>query len=444
MALGHERDRRGDRPRGPRLPGEPDRRGRGRARLGRRRPGRSSPSGASTGAHEAVELRDGGERYGGKGVLDAVGHVNGEIADTVTGLEGGRPAPRRRRARRPRRHPEQGPPRRERAARRVARRGEGGRRRGRAAPLPLRRRRRRARAADAAPERAERRRARRLQRRHAGVHARPGRRGELRGGAALGRRDVPRASRGLLHDRGPQHRARRRGRLRARTSTRTSRPSSCSSRRSRRRAYEPGRRRRARASTSPRPSCTATAATTSPARVATFPAGDWVEYLRRALRPVTRSCRSRTAWPRTTGTAGPRSPSRLGARPARRRRRVRHQPGAPPASASTAASANSILIKVNQIGTLTETLDTIGSWRRATATATVMSHRSGETEDTTIADLAVATNCGMIKAGAPGPHRPGRQVQPAAAHRGGARWLSPPTSGGAALAGAGRGPEQRG
>ena len=46
------------------------------------------PSGASTGAHEAVELRDGGERYGGKGVLRAVDHVNGEIADTVLGLDG--------------------------------------------------------------------------------------------------------------------------------------------------------------------------------------------------------------------------------------------------------------------------------------------------------------------------------------------------------------------
>ncbi|MFL6242048.1 MAG: phosphopyruvate hydratase, partial [Acidimicrobiia bacterium] len=46
------------------------------------------PSGASTGAHEAVELRDGGERYGGKGVLRAVEHVNGEIADTVLGLDG--------------------------------------------------------------------------------------------------------------------------------------------------------------------------------------------------------------------------------------------------------------------------------------------------------------------------------------------------------------------
>ena len=62
--------------------------------------------------------------------------------------------------------------------------------------------------------------------------------------------------------------------------------------------------------------------------------------------------------------------------------------------------ANSVLIKVNQIGTLTETLETV---RMATAHSytSVMSHRSGETEDTTIADLAVATNCGQIKTGAP-------------------------------------------
>jgi enolase len=60
--------------------------------------------------------------------------------------------------------------------------------------------------------------------------------------------------------------------------------------------------------------------------------------------------------------------------------------------------ANSILIKVNQIGTLTETLETVSDARRAGYTS-VMSHRSGETEDTTIADLAVATNCGQIKTG---------------------------------------------
>jgi enolase len=61
---------------------------------------------------------------------------------------------------------------------------------------------------------------------------------------------------------------------------------------------------------------------------------------------------------------------------------------------------NSILVKVNQIGTLTETLDAIKMAREAGYTA-VMSHRSGETEDVTIADLAVATGCGQIKTGAP-------------------------------------------
>jgi enolase len=62
--------------------------------------------------------------------------------------------------------------------------------------------------------------------------------------------------------------------------------------------------------------------------------------------------------------------------------------------------ANAILVKVNQIGTLTETLDAMALAREA-GYACVMSHRSGETEDTTIADLAVATGCGQIKAGAP-------------------------------------------
>ena len=61
-------------------------------------------------------------------------------------------------------------------------------------------------------------------------------------------------------------------------------------------------------------------------------------------------------------------------------------------------AANSILVKVNQIGTLTETLDAVSLAQRNSYSA-VMSHRSGETEDTTIADLAVATNCGQIKTG---------------------------------------------
>ena len=62
--------------------------------------------------------------------------------------------------------------------------------------------------------------------------------------------------------------------------------------------------------------------------------------------------------------------------------------------------ANSILVKVNQIGTLTETLETMKLAKTAGYT-TIMSHRSGETEDVTIADLAVATNAGQIKTGAP-------------------------------------------
>ena len=65
-----------------------------------------------------------------------------------------------------------------------------------------------------------------------------------------------------------------------------------------------------------------------------------------------------------------------------------------------AGVANSILIKVNQIGSLTETLESVELATRNAYTS-VMSHRSGETEDTTIADLAVATNCGQIKTGAP-------------------------------------------
>ena len=61
-------------------------------------------------------------------------------------------------------------------------------------------------------------------------------------------------------------------------------------------------------------------------------------------------------------------------------------------------AANAVLIKVNQIGTITETLDAIEMAKRASWTA-VVSHRSGETEDTTIADLVVGTNAGQIKTG---------------------------------------------
>ena len=77
--------------------------------------------------------------------------------------------------------------------------------------------------------------------------------------------------------------------------------------------------------------------------------------------------------------------------------------------------ANSVLIKLNQIGTLTETLDAIQMANRAGYT-TVVSHRSGETEDTTIADLSVASNAGQIKTGAPSPPQGVCRIQSAAAH----------------------------
>ena len=82
------------------------------------------------------------------------------------------------------------------------------------------------------------------------------------------------------------------------------------------------------------------------------------------------------------------------------------------------SAGNAILLKPNQIGTLTETNAALDLARSAGWTA-VMSHRSGETEDTTIADLAVAWNVGQIKTGAPARLGAGRQVQPSAADRGG-------------------------
>ena len=82
--------------------------------------------------------------------------------------------------------------------------------------------------------------------------------------------------------------------------------------------------------------------------------------------------------------------------------------------------ANAILVKVNQIGSLTETLDAIELAQRS-GYATIISHRSGETEDATIADIAVATNSGQIKTGAPARSGSHREVQPAAPDRGSAR-----------------------
>ena len=173
------------------------------------------PSGASTGAHEAVELRDGDARFGGKGVRTAVEHVNGEIRDAVVGYDAAD----------------------QRGLDAVLIALDGTDNKGRLGanailgvslaaaqavgrrvwPLavPLRRRGQRARAAGAADERAQRRRARRHQRRRAGVHARARRGGQLLRSSALGRGDVSRAE-GTAARARPQHRGRRRGWLRAR------------------------------------------------------------------------------------------------------------------------------------------------------------------------------------------------------------------------------------
>ncbi len=78
--------------------------------------------------------------------------------------------------------------------------------------------------------------------------------------------------------------------------------------------------------------------------------------------------------------------------------------------------ANSILVKVNQIGSLSETLEAVNMAQHAAYTA-VISHRSGETEDATIADLAVATNAGQIKTGSLCPFGQTREIQPVDPHR---------------------------
>ena len=114
----------------------------------------------------------------------------------------------------------------------------------------------------------------------------------------------------------------------------------------------------------------------------------------------TRSSRSRTRSTRTTGTAGRPSPTSSATRSRSSATTCSSPTSSGSSAASTAASANAMLVKVNQIGSLTETLDAVELAHRA-GFRNMMSHRSGETEDTTIADLAVAVNCGQIKTGAP-------------------------------------------
>ena len=132
-----------------------------------------------------------------------------------------------------------------------------------------------------------------------------------------------------------------------------------------------------------------------------------------------RSCRSKTASPKTTGTAGRSSPSALGDRCQLVGDDIFVTNTERLARGIESGVANAILIKVNQIGTLSETLEAI-EMARAAGYLSIISHRSGETEDTFIADLAVATGAGQIKTGSASRTDRDREVQPTAAHRGGA------------------------
>ena len=173
------------------------------------------PSGASTGAFEAVELRDGGEPLRRQGRDQGRRRRARRDRPRARRLRRQRAAADRPAADRPRRHARQVAPGRQRDPRRQPRRGPGGRRLGRPAAVPLRRRPVGARAARADDEHPQRWRPRRQQRRHPGVHDRPDRRRHLRRGAGHGRRDLPRAQ-GRAEEGRPGHRPRRRGRLRAR------------------------------------------------------------------------------------------------------------------------------------------------------------------------------------------------------------------------------------
>ena len=355
------------------------------------------PSGASTGAHEAVEKRDGDKgRYGGKGVLQAVDAVNGEIFDALVGFDAldqvrldhtlieldGTPNKCRLGA-----NAILGVS--LAAAKAAAMASElelyryvGG---VSARVLP-----------DPDDEHHQRRGACRQSDRHPGVHGPAHRRAELRRGAAHGRGDLPCAAQGA-EGRRPQHQRRRRGRLRAQPGLGATTRSPSSSRPARRPATRP--------------------ATTS-CWASTWPSTEFFKDGKYELEGEGKTPRSRRHG-RLPRRPGRRLPHRLHrgrlCRGRLRRLEAAHRPAGRRRSSSSATTcssptrerlgdgikqglANSILVKVNQIGTLTETLDAVNMAQRAGYTV-VMSHRSGETEDSTIADLAVATNCGQIKTG---------------------------------------------
>ena len=353
------------------------------------------PSGASTGAHEAVELRDGGKRYGGKGVEKAVAAVNGEIFDALCGLDAEDQIKIDRAM-----IALDGTPNKARlganailgvslAVAKAAAAAAGlplyryvGGPKANVLPVPM------------------------MNIINGGVHAdnpidfqefmiMPVGAPTFREAPAHGGGDFPHPEE-VAARRRPQHQCRRRGRLRAQPEIagrgadlylqgggegrlqtgRGSflRPRSGFDRILQGRQICAGRRGQ--------DACRPTRWSRSmPISASAIP-----------------SSPSRTAWRKTTGPAGRRSPIAVGKTVnlvgddlfVTNVKRLKQ--------GIETHTANAILIKVNQIGSLTETLETVEMAHKAAYKA-VMSHRSGETEDSTIADLAVATNCGQIKTG---------------------------------------------
>ena len=233
-------------------------------------------------------------------------------------------------------------------------------------------------------------------------------------GAADRRRGLPRAEAGAARAR-PRDRRRRRGRLRARPRRRARRRSRRSSRRPSARATASASRSR---STRRRARSSRTARYRFEGRDARTGRDDRASGAASSTRYPIVSIEDGAAeddwdaWAELTTRA-------RRARPARRRRPLRHEPRAA-AAGDRRGVGNSILVKVNQIGTLTETIEAI-RLAQANGYTAVMSHRSGETEDATIADLAVALGDGPDQDRRARALRPRREVQPAAADRGGAR-----------------------
>ena len=413
-----QRDPGRSRARDPRLARQPH--GRGRRHLERaRRAARRCRRAPRPATHEAVELRDGDERrYRGKGVRKAVAQRQRPIADGAD--RAWTPPTRRRstRAARAGRHAEQGassaPTRILGVSLAVATRGRAP---SRAAAVPLPGRTEARTAAGADDEHPQRRRARGQQRRLPGVHDRAARAPTRFGEApAHGRRGLPRAEGraarraasppavgdegGFAPDLGLQrggargaHRGHRGGRLQARAATSSSR------------------------STRPPPSSTSDGAYTLEHEGRLRAADELARLLADAVRPVPdRLDRGRPGRGRLGRLDGAdRAARRPG--PARRRRPVRHQPGAP-----AARHRGRRRQRDPGEGEPDRHADRDVRGDRDGARGRLHGRHSPplrRDRGHTIADLAVATGCGQIKTGAPVAHRPGREVQPAAAHRGG-------------------------